>query len=123
MTGPRSLRSLSKRFHQRPVIQLPGRPRRVDHFEIGGPEDPADRRLQLNTETLKHLLKIAEASEVGVVVMHHAGLEVSVWQDDNGHRYEQVTIIGSDPEPRRVPTGIEMPLGAAQGMFGPFKRR
>ena len=119
MNKNRSLKSLSRRFHQRPVMQLPGRPERLDHYEIGGPEDASDRRLQLNTETLKRLLKIAEASEVGVVVIHQVGLEVSVWLGSDGHRYEQVTLIGLEPVPRRVPTAIDLPGEALEAFRKP----
>ena len=119
MSKNRSLKALSRRFHQRQVMQLPGRPERLEHYEVGGPEDASDRRLQLNTETLEMLLKVAKASEVGVVVIHQVGLEVSVWRDSNGHRYEQVTILGLAPQPKRVPTGIEMPASALEAFRKP----
>lgn len=100
------LSALSERMHEKPLVQLPGRPERIRRFTIGGPEEPRDRRLELDTATLRKLLDIAEQSEAGIVVIRQAGLDVSTWRNQAGHQWDQLTITGLEPKPKRVPLGV-----------------
>jgi len=102
------LTALSNRLHELPALQLPGRANRIRRFQVGGPEDSADRRLELDTATLRMLLDIAEQSEAGICVVPQVGLDVSLWEDARGHRWEQVTIIGLEPRAKKVPLGISI---------------
>jgi len=93
--------SLSQRNVVRTPLQKgPSFPEVIRDFEVGGPEDPADRRLILDSKTLRHLLDIAEGTPTGRVVLHQIGLRVQVLQErDGGHRWENVTLIGTEAKP------------------------
>lgn len=66
---------------------------------IGGPEDPADRRLVLRRQELESLLDLARASSVGAVVLHQVGLVVQMHRSPDGHLYEAVKLIASEVKP------------------------
>ena len=69
--------------------------------DIGNVGDPVDRRLVLSSAELRELLKVAEQSLTGRVVIHHAGVRVRCLEE-GGHRYESVRIVGGKVEPERV---------------------
>lgn len=98
---PQPITSLSQRNVVRTPLQRgPGFPEVLRDFEVGGPEDPADRRLILDSKTLRHLLDLAETSPSGRVVLHHIGLRVQVLEDQpSGHRWENVSLIGTEAKP------------------------
>lgn len=102
---PRPLSHLSARLVEKPVLQRgPAYPETLRTFEVGGPEDPADRRLVVDRATLEQMLGLAKSSLTGRVVLHRVGLRVEVL-DDGRHRWEQVIIIGGELEPEQVPFG------------------
>lgn len=97
----KTLTALSRRcvHNPRPLQYGPNYPEVVSEVTIGGPEDPADRRLVLDADTLRHLLNLANASLTNRVVLHHLGLKVQVLRDPaTGHRWEHLTLIGSEPK-------------------------
>lgn len=105
MPNPIPLTALSRRnvAKRKPLQYGPDYPEVLSDMEIGGPEDPADRRLVVDAATLQHLLDIARSSLSQRVVLHHVGLRVQVLRDsDTGHRWEHVTLIGSEPKPEPV---------------------
>lgn len=97
-----SLRNIAKTS----PIQLPGRPEIVADRELGGPEDPADRRLVLDTTTLRMLLDRAEASSTSRVVIHQVGFRVQTLADNSGHRWDHVTLLGLEAKPEVQPGGL-----------------
>lgn len=102
MTKPIPLSALSVRnvVTTNPLQFGPNHPEVVGQHEIGGPQDPADRRLVLDAATLRHLLEIANTSMTQRVVLHHLGLKVQVLRDrKTGHTWEHLTLIGSEPKP------------------------
>lgn len=108
---PQPLTALSRRciVNPRPLQMGPSYPHVVLDREIGGPEDPADRRLILDARTLEALLDIARRSTTQRVVLHHIGLRVQTLEDrENGHRWDHCTLIGSEPKPEPAPLNIEV---------------
>ena len=106
-----SLTELSKRNVVRPnPLQMgPGYPEVLGDRTIGGPEDPADRRLVLGVDDLQRLLDIARESPSRRVVLHHFGLRVQLLRSrEDHHRWEHVTLLGSEAKPERVPLGLEL---------------
>ena len=102
------LESLSRRSAYRAPLQLgPDHPRVLLEREIGGPEDPADRRLVLDAALLRQLLEVAENSLTGRVVLHRIGLRVQVL-DDGTHRWEHLRLIGAPPVPELPPGSVVM---------------
>jgi len=101
MAEPLPLEALSRMNEVKPSLQRgPDYPEVLAVREIGGPRDPADRRMVLDTKTLEHLLDVARASLSGRVVVHHAGLRVQTLRDrETGHRWENVLLIGSEAKP------------------------
>jgi len=99
------LSALSDRQVERAILHEPGRST-VRDIEIGGPKDPADRRLFLDVETLEALLAQARASLTGRVVIHGIGLRVRTLLED-GHRWDVVYLLGREPVPET--TQIEFP--------------
>lgn len=100
---PEPLSHLSRRSVAKPPLQRgPDYPDVVSVREIGGPEDPADRRLVLDVATLEELLARAKASPTRRVVVHGIGLRVQLL-DDGAHRWEHVTLLGRAPEPEQIP--------------------
>jgi len=71
---------------------------------IGGPDDPADRRMVLSAAELRSLLKMAEATPSGRVVLHHVGLTTKLMHpnDKPEQRVEFVTLTSSGAKPERV---------------------
>lgn len=97
---PASLSALSARNVVHPALQVTaGYPVVLSTMDIGGPMDPADRRLVLDVQTLEHLLSLARSSITGRVVLHHLGLRVQVLRDSSGHIWEHLTLLGSEPKP------------------------
>lgn len=106
MSKPIPLTALSARVVAKPPLQMgPNYPDIVSDVEIGGPNDPADRRLVADVEMLEHLLRVARSSVTGRAVLHHVGLRVQTLRDPaTGHRWDHVTLIGTEPKPE--PAGI-----------------
>jgi len=102
MSKPAPLSALSARnvVTANPLQFGPDHPEVLGQHDIGGPEDPADRRLILDSETLGELTRIANTSLTGRVVLHSIGLKVQVLRDRrNGHVWELLTLIGTEPKP------------------------
>lgn len=100
------LNALSGRSYPRTPVQFgPGYPEVVFDREIGGPQDPSDRRLVLSVQELEEMLAQARASLTQRVVVHHIGLRVRTLQDRAGHRWDHVTLIASRMEPEPAPIG------------------
>lgn len=84
-------------------LQLPGRDPCLRDVQYGGPSpdgeggDPTDRRLMLDTATLRAMLAVAEASTTGRCVVHQVGLRVRQYRARGGHLYEIVHLVGSKP--------------------------
>lgn len=101
MTRP--LAQFAPTLREVPVLQRgPGYPETVRTFEVGGPSDPADRRLVVDRATLEQLLDVAKASLTGRVVLHRVGLRVEVL-DDGSHSWEHVVILGGELRPEQAP--------------------
>lgn len=98
---PLPLEALAARNEIKPALQRgPDYPEVLSIREIGGPQDPADRRLILDVQTLEQLLAEARSSMSGRVVIHHAGLRVQTLRDRrSGHRWENLLLLGSETKP------------------------
>jgi hypothetical protein len=105
MPAPESLSDFAAHSFERPPIQE-GSIRVVWDRQFGGPAelglgnvgDPSDSRLVLSRQELEMLLKIAEQSITGRVVIHHAGIRVRLLED-GGHRFKSIRLVGDPPAP------------------------
>lgn len=89
------LSALSNLILQKDALSRAGE-RIVRDVQYGGPEDPTDRRLILDTRTLRQLLEVAESSITGRVIIHHAGVRCRQYES-GGHLYEVITLVGDQP--------------------------
>lgn len=98
---PQPLTALSQRNVIKPTLQRgPGHPEVLADREIGGPHDPTDRRLVVDSRTLAHLLEIARSSTSGRVVLHQLGIRVQTLRDHTtGHIWDHCTLLGTEPGP------------------------
>ena len=98
---PVPLSALSLRNVAKPPLQRgEDYPEVLSVREIGGPEDPADRRLVVDLATLEQLCEVARTSLSQRVVIHGIGLRVQTLRDrQSGHRWDHVVLIGREPKP------------------------
>lgn len=99
----RPLDQFTTTLREVPSLQRgPGYPETLRTFEVGGPSDPADRRLVVDRRTLEQMLDVARSSLTGRVVLHRVGMRVEVL-DDGSHTWEHVVILGGELRPEHVP--------------------
>lgn len=98
MSEPLPFDALSAHTLEHPALSRSGETVLRDD-QIGGPGDPADRRLILDSATLRALLSMAENSLSGRVVIHHAGVRRRHLRTSGGHVYEVLVLIGDQPVP------------------------
>ena len=68
--------------------------------EYGGPQDHTDRRMMLDVDTLETMLKVARTSATQRCVVHKIGVRaILLREDDTGHRWEEIHMIGLTPRP------------------------
>ncbi len=90
----RPLSHLSPVLRQHPLIHLPGRADTlVSAVHVGGPEDPADRRLYIGRRFMAACWRAAEAATTSRAVIEDFGLHARAVRD-GGHTFEIVTIQG-----------------------------
>ena len=90
----------------RSPLQTPGKDRLVRTATVGGPGHGGDRRVFLSSDLLGQLLEVSWSSMTRRVQIDRAGLRVDLYEQPNGHRYEVWTLIGADPRPEPLPTGL-----------------
>lgn len=101
------LSALSAQIYERAAISRQGETVLKD-VQYGGPPsednpgDLTDRRLYLDTRTLRQLLEVAENSLTGRVVIHHAGLRCRQYLA-GAHKYEVLTLVGDQPVAENLP--------------------
>ena len=106
------------------TLQMPTAPTILRDVEIGGPREGSDRRCLLESRDLRKLLEIARSSSARCAVLHHFGLRVQMIREDDGHRWNNVRLLGA-PAPAPAPgaarrtdglgrpaTGEPLPLSA-----------
>lgn len=112
MADPLPLSALSQLSVERPGLHQPGRDPCLRDVVYGGPQDPTDRRLILDTRTLRAMLEVAEASATGRVVIHSVGIRVRQHRAAGGHLYEIAYIEGRAPEAESSALMLAMREGA-----------
>lgn len=82
----------------RPVVQRPGQAEILQRVFVPDPRLEAqarDRRLHVDTATLRRLLAIAESSPSGRVVCHGIHAEVELLRSPDGHQFENWRLHGA----------------------------
>lgn len=75
-------------------------------YTFGGPSSGRDSRMFLHAIELEHLLHIARSSTTNRVILHRAGLSVTVRQSRDGHVYEEFRMVCDRPVREETPTGF-----------------
>ena len=73
---------------------------------VAGPSKEGDRRFYLDAATLQRLLDIAKSSLVQRVQIDRAGVQVKLYQQNDGHTYEVWSIVGLQPKPESTMDGL-----------------
>ena len=89
-------------------LQEPNHDRVLKTYTFGGPSSGRDSRMFLHAIELEHLLHIAKSSPTNRVILHRAGLVVTVRQSRNGHVYEEIRMVCDQPVIEEIPTGFKM---------------
>jgi hypothetical protein len=84
-------------------LQQPGQDRIIRRSVVAGPDISGDRRWFADAKTLGRLLEIARSSPMMRVEMSHVGVEVTLYERQDGHRYEVWKLVGCDPRPEPAP--------------------
>jgi hypothetical protein len=92
-------------------LQSPGKDKLVRKVVTAGPEMEGDRRIYLSRRMLEHCLEVAKSSPTGRAQLDRAGLEVGLYEDAHGHRYEVWTFTGLGPKPEPLPPGLAPIVG------------
>lgn len=87
-------------------LQFPGRARHVRRALTGGPDQPGDRRILLSVDVLERCLAAARASPLRRAVIGRAGVQVDLYEQTNGHRFEVWSVIGIAPVPEQIPAAV-----------------
>ena len=78
-------------------------------YKFGGPDSGRDTRMYLHAMELEHLLEVARCSRSNRVILHRAGLVVTVRRSRDGHVYEEVRLECDQPVCEVLPTGFKLP--------------
>ena len=95
-------------------LQEPNHDRVLKTYTFGGPSSGRDSRMFLHAIELEHLLHIAKSSKTNRVILHRAGLVVTVRQSRDGHVYEEIRIVCDQPVIEELPTGLKMNVTKAE---------
>lgn len=90
----------------RTPLQIENEDKILRTYKFGGPSSGRDTRMYLHAMELEHLLAIARVSQTNRVILHRAGLIVTVRRSRDGHVYEEVRLECDQPVTERLPTGF-----------------
>jgi hypothetical protein len=91
-------------------IQIAGQDEIMREYTFNSQLNDQDVRMYLDIPTLEKLLEVARQSRLGKVILHGAGIKVSVRRSRDGHIYSVLGITSYGPRPVRAPTNFSMDI-------------